>query len=146
MLWFINCDAKKLNKYEDDKLILAALKDLNSTKSEYDAACYLLESNDENVLNLPQYRTARSYLESLINYLKNCRDIVKAEKESLEKECNDMELNKKYFEILSCDEPFVQNIDEFIDLLNKRDVHDFEKAEILFDIIKSNVSNYKKEN
>lgn len=146
LLDFINCDVKKLNKYEDDRLILTAVGNIDSKKEDYEAACYLIESNDENVLNLPQYRNAKSYLETLINYLKVTRDKISDHASVLEKECNDMKLNKKYYEILNCDKPLVLEVDEFVDLLNKENITDYEKKEILSYIIKSNVDNYRKEN
>jgi len=47
---------------------------------------------------------------------------------------------------LSTTRPLVLEVDEFVDLLNKENITDYEKKEILSYIIKSNVDNYRKEN
>lgn len=144
LLGFINSDAKKMNKYEDQSIILDAVKDINSSKMEYEAACYLLDGDDDKIKSLPQYRNARVYLESLINYLKMTRDRINDNVTNLTENCKNMTIIKKYFEILSDDEPFVEDIDEFIYLLDKEQVDINEKIEILSYIIMSNVKKYKK--
>ena len=144
LLDFVSGDAKKINKYEDQKLILNAVSEIDSTKEEYDAACYLLESNDDNVINLPQYRNSRIYLETIINYLNGTKDKIKNTVDELNSDCTDMRFNKKYYEILNNDYPFVEDIDEFEKLLDKEDIQIDDRFEIISFIIKSNVNHYKK--
>ncbi len=144
LLNFINCDAKKLNKYEDQSIILDAIDNINSSKKEYEAACYLLDGDDDKIALLPQYRNARVYLESVISYLKTSKDRISDDVKKLKEDFENMTIIKKYFEILSDDKPFVEDIDEFINLLDKEQVVVNEKNDILSYIIISNVSNYKK--
>jgi len=144
LLDFINFDSRKLNKYDDQTLIQDAVVAMNSTIKDYDAACYLIDSNDENVMLLPQYRNSKAYLETIISYLKMMRDKLNNVFMELENDCTNMKLSKKYFEILSSDNPFVDNIDEFVSLLNKEQINLNNQNTIISYIIKSNVSNYKK--
>lgn len=146
LLDYINCDVKKMNKCDDQELIIDAVKDIDSTVKEYEAACYLVDSTEESVVNLPQYRNARIYLENLINYLKMIRDRLKEETQGLKDNCSKMHISKKYYEILQEDEPFIQDISEFIELLDRENVIDNERRKILSFVIKNNVKNYKKEN
>lgn len=146
LLDFINFDSKKLNKYDDQTLIHDAVVAMDSTISNYDAACYLLDSNDENVMLLPQYRNSKTYLETIISYLKMMRDKLNNNVIELKNVCSDMKLRKKYFEILNDDNPFIGDIDEFISLLCKEKVDLKDQNVIISYIIKSNVSNYKKKN
>ena len=146
LLEFINFDAKKLNKYDDQTLIHDAVSAINSSLKDYDASCYLLDSDDEKVALLPQYRNAKSYLETIINYLKMMRDKLNNMVLELENDCLNMNLSKKYFEILSDDNPFVDDIDEFVKLLERENINIKDKNKILSYIVKSNVNNYKKKN
>ena len=144
LLDFVGYNADKLNKYEEQEIIYDAVKEINSTIKEYEAACYLLDSNDDGVLLLPQYRNARNYLETIINYLKITRDKINEVVKELEDSCVNMNLNKKYFMLLNEKNPFIEDIDEFIYLLDKENLTLDDKNKIIAFIIKSNVSNYKK--
>lgn len=146
LLDFINFDAKKLNKYENQDIIKEALDAINSTIERYNAACYLLDSDDENVALLPQYRNSKNYLETLINYLKLTKDQLENSVLNLEKECAMMHLYKKYFELLKEDKPLVKDIDEFMELLDGNSLSMEDRNGILSYIIKCNVDNYKKKN
>ena len=144
MLNFINGNAKRLNKYEDQSLILDAIKEIKSTPNEYEAACYLLDSNDDSVMILPQYRNSKTYLDTIINYMKMIRDSINDRVLELDKECSTMQLNKKYYQILNEDSPFVLDIDEFLGLLEREESVLEERNVILSYIIKNNVDNYLK--
>ena len=146
LLDFVNFDVKKLNKYDDQTLIKDAVIAINGTIKDYDAACYLLDSDDENVALLPQYRNSKAYLETIMNYLKGMRDKLNNSVLELESECANMKLSKKYFEILSEENPFVKDIDEFIYLLDRESLDLKDRNMIVSYIIKSNVSNYKNNN
>ena len=70
---YVGSEAKKLGTSPNQEVIIDELKNIDSNEKEYKAYCYLLESDDDNIKILPQYKNARSYLETLINYLKRYR-------------------------------------------------------------------------
>ena len=144
MLDFVGGNAKKLNKYDDQTLIIDAVNKINSNSKEYEGACYLLDSDDESVMMLPQYRNSRTYLETIINYLKMEKENIYDFVNQLNSDCTRMKLNEKYFKILNQDVPFVEDVEEFLGLLDQEEVTKIDKNQIISYVIKSNVNNYIK--
>ena len=139
-------DLTKVSKYRNQKLIIDNLGDIKSNEREYKACCYLMDSVENNIKFLPQYIEASNYMERLINYFKNLKERLSFKVSELQTVCMDKEMNKKYYEILSSENPVVNDANEFRNILDKQNLSDDEKISLLVYILKNNVSNYKKKN
>lgn len=144
-LAYVNGDVNLVGIYADQELILENLDKLNSNKDEYKASCYLLESSDESVQMLPQYREANLYILELINYFKRNKSELTLEIQELERVCHEKELNKKYYELFIDENPLVSDVKEFEEFLDSHSITDDEKINLLVYTIKSNVLNYQEQ-
>lgn len=144
-LAYVNGDVNLVGVYADQDLILEHLDKIDSNKEEYKASCYLLRSEDESVKMLPQYREANLYVLGLINYFKMNKGELTTEIQELESVCREKELNKKYYELFSEEKPFVNDVVEFEEFLDKHVISDEEKINLLVYVIKNNVLNYQEQ-
>ncbi len=143
-LAYVNGDVNLVGIYADQNLIIDNLDNINSNKEEYKASCYLLRSEEESVKSLPQYKEANMYILGLINYFKITKTSLVSEIGELERVCHDKTLEKKYYEIFNEPSPFVSDVNEFMEFLDKHAISDDERINLLIYTIKSNVSEYKK--
>lgn len=142
MLDEVNDDVTKVSKYKNQELIVSNLDDIKSTEREYKSCCYLLDSVDEKIKTLPQYIEASNYIERLINYFKKLKEKLSLEVSELQVVCEEKELNKKYYEILSKDNPVVNDASEFRNLLDRQELSDSDKIDLLVFVLKNNVNSY----
>ena len=145
MLAYVNGDVNMVGIYADQDLIMDNLDKISSNKDEYKASCYLLSSEDDSIRSLPQYRDANLYILSLINYFKMYKSELNSEIQELEEICRNKEMDKKYYELLKEDNPFILDIKEYIEFVNKHTMNDNEKINLLKYAIKSNVANYQEQ-
>ena len=129
MLDMVKDDVTKVSKYKNQELIISNLDDIKSTEKEYKACTYLLDSEEKEIKFLPQYLEASNYIERLINYFKKLEEELTLEVSELKVVCNDKEMNKKYYEILSKDNPIIEDAKEFRELLDKQQLFDSEKID-----------------
>lgn len=144
-LAYVNGDVNLVGVYADQDLVMECLESINSNKEEYKASCYLLQSDDENVKDLPQYKEANLYILELINYFKEKKGQLSKEIQELEQVCEEKKLCKKYFEILNNDQPFIRDVFEFEEVLDRYATSSEEKINVLLYVINSNVINYQNE-
>ena len=140
---FVDTDIKKIGLYENQQLIINDLTNLGSNENEYKASCYLLNSENDNVKNLPQYHKAYEFIEKIINYFKLRQDEISIKVNDLEKECHEKEVNKKYLKILESANPFIDDVEEFALFIKDKQVIDEDKIKIMNYIIQNNVKEYK---
>lgn len=145
LLAYVNGDVNLMGIYADQDLILDSLDKMNSTVDEYKASCYLLQSNDENVKQLPQYREANLFILSLINYFKMNKSELNSDIQKLEVICNEKNIEKKYYDLLNKDNPLISDIDEFTKFMNKHVDENSDKINLLLYVINSNLVNYGQE-
>lgn len=142
MLDKINNDVTKVPKYANQELILSNLNNINTTEREYNACCYLLNSEKKDIKSLPQYIEASNYIERLINYFKKMEEELALSVSELEVVCNEKSLNKKYYEIFNSECPVVDNTEEFRELIDKQELTNSEKINLLIYTINSNLNSY----
>jgi len=142
-LAYVDGDVNMVGIYADQDLILDSLDKINSNKDEYRASCYLLRSEDESIKTLPQYRDANLYILGLINYFKMSKGELSSEIQELERTCREKEIDKKYYELLNERTPFIENVTEFVDFIDKHTTVDEEKINLLKYAITSNLMNYE---
>ena len=145
-LAYVDGDVNLVGVYADQDLIIDNLEKINSNKEEYKASCYLLSSEDANVKSLPQYKDASLYILGLINHFKMSKSQLVTEIQELEQVCYEKELDKKYYEIFNENVPFVENVEEFRNFLDRHTMSVEEKIDLLIYTINSNVANYQGKN
>ena len=140
---YVSDDPKRINSYSNQSLLIDILPKINSNENTYNASCYLLSSDDDNVMRLPQYDNAVEYLKNIIYYMKNEKIILTNNVADLEKICCEKKLNKKYYEIFKSTNPVVEDVTEFSDFLENQILDEETKINILMYVIKQNVKEYR---
>ena len=146
MLAYTKDDIEMVGVYADQSIILDNLDKINCSKEDYKASCYLLKSDDPSVKILPQYEDARNLIVDIIEFFKLHKAELMVEIKDLKERCQKKEIEKKYYDILSSSNPFVEDIEEFKDILNDHGLANEDKINILIGIINNNVLNYQSGN
>lgn len=144
-LAYVNGDIHNVCVYGDQEIIVNSFDALHTNKEEYKASCYLIESDDNNVKNLPQYQNACNYIINIIDYFKECKVRLLDEIAELERICNIKKIEDKYYRILSSENPFILDVNEFTNFLNEHNINDEDKISMLMYIINNNTLNYNGE-
>ncbi len=144
MLAYTKDNFDMVSIYADQDLILNILPRVNSNKEEYRASCYLLNSENESVKSLPQYQSAYNLISDIIEYFKLYKAELIVETQDTEKICHEKEIEKKYYTIFSNPNPYVEEIEEFSDLLDKHELTNEDRINILFYTLENNCKEYIK--
>ena len=131
-----------IGSYTNQDIILENLEKINTDKDEYKASCYLLKSENSNIRNLPQYKKAYNLICDVIEYFKSYKSELIVETEELEKKCNIKEIEKKYCDILKEDNPYIEDVEEFRNLLDSQSIPNENKIDVLLYVINSNKLKY----
>ena len=132
--------------YADQDLITNNLFKVNSNIDDYRASCYLLNSENENVKQLPQYEKAHNLISDIVEYFKLYKAELIVETAEEEKQCREKEMDKKYYDIFSNSEPFVDDVEEFNTFVEKLDLSSEDIINLLVFTLENNVSRYIKGN
>ena len=129
--------------YADQDIILNNLDKLKFTKDDYKASCYLLKSESDKVKVLPQYTKAYNMIGDIVEFFKWHKAELIDEINELSSICEKKEIEKKYYDILSCPNPLVEDSKEFVDFMNDHGLDNQEIIKILYRIIHDNIVNYE---
>ena len=132
--------------YSDQDLVTSKFDELDLDVDDYKASCYLLKSSDENVKRLPQYEKALDMIKEIINYFIQYKATLQEEIQDMNIMCQKKEIEKKYYDILSSSNPYIENIKEFREIIDEHILNDKDKINILVQILKNNISNYESGN
>lgn len=146
MLAYTKNNLDMVGIYADQELILSSLSKVNSNKDEYRASCYLLNGENDDIKKLPQYEKAYNLISDIVEYFKLYKAELIVETGELEKECQEKEIAKKYYNIFSSTNPFVDDIKEFNSFLDKYELEDEIKINILMYTLENNIREYTKRN
>lgn len=146
LLAYTKDNVEMVSVYADQDLILNNLSKIFCDKDEYKASCYLLKSDDENVKNLPQFTKARELIVDLIEYFKIYKSELIVETQDLKNSCDTKEIEKKYYDMFNSSNVYIDNIEEFKELLDTHDINREDKIQILLYTIKKNNEYYGIEN
>ena len=128
--------------YADQDIITNNLDNLKISVDDYKAACYLLKTENDKVKDLPQYKEAYNLISDIMEYFKLHKAELVVEIQRLTDSCEKKEIEKKYYDILSCPNPLIENIKEFVDFLRDHGIKDEEIVNILYNTIHDNIVNY----
>ena len=146
MLAYTKDNLDMVSIYADQELILSSLSKINSNKDEYRASCYLLNGENDDIKKLPQYEKAYNLISDIVEYFKLYKAELIVETGELEKECQEKETAKKYYNVFSSTNPFVDDTKEFNSFLDKYELEDEIKINILMYAIENNIREYTKKN
>lgn len=146
MLAYTKDNLDMVGIYADQELILNSLPKIDSNKEEYRASCYLLNSENEDVKKLPQYAQAHDLICDIIEYFKLYKAELIVETNELDNECYEKELAKKYYNIFSSANPFVEDVEDFNSFIDKYKISDEDKINILMYVVENNIKEYTEKN
>ena len=101
-----------------------------------------LKTENDKVKDLPQYKEAYNLISDIMEYFKLHKAELVVEIQRLTDSCEKKEIEKKYYDILSCPNPLIENIKEFVDFLRDHGIKDEEIVNILYNTIHDNIVNY----
>ena len=132
--------------FYDQNFILNCIKTSNDTYLNnldlYKSSKYLLKSNNQDLLELPQYKEAINYIEKLFTYLIELYNLTKKKYEDLKEELEQLEILNKYYLIFSKNNIEINDIDEFLLFLQLVDISLNDKLNVLIQVVKFNVRTY----
>ena len=108
----------------------------------YKSSKYLLRKNDSNLLELPQYKQAISYMERLFTYLIDLYHQTKLDYDNLKEDLEKLEILNKYYLLFTKENFFVDDIEEFILFMQLVDIPEIDKLNLLILVSKFNVKTY----
>lgn len=132
--------------FYDQNFILNCIKNSNDTYLNnldlYKSSKYLLKSNNQDLLELPQYKEAINYIEKLFTYLIELYNLTKKKYEDLKEKLEQLEILNKYYLIFSKNNIEINDIDEFLLFLQLVDISLNDKLNVLIQVVKFNVRTY----
>lgn len=132
--------------FYDQNFILNCIKTSNDTYLNnldlYKSSKYLLKSNNQDLLELPQYKEAINYIEKLFTYLIELYNLTKKKYEDLKEKLEQLEILNKYYLIFSKNNIEINDIDEFLLFLQLVDIPLSDKLNVLIQVVKFNVRTY----
>lgn len=132
--------------YADQDLIVNNLDKVRYNKDDYKASCYLLKSENDVIKALPQYEKAYNIINDIIEYFKLYKAELIVEIQELNGICSKKDIEKKYYDLLSCPNPLVEDAKEFVEFMREHSISDDEIIDILYTIIRDNNINYELKN
>ena len=108
----------------------------------YKSSKYLLRKNDSNLLELPQYKQAISYMERLFTYLIDLYHQTKLDYDNLKEELEKLEILNKYYLLFTKENFFVDDIEEYLLFMQLVDIPKIDKLNLLILVSKFNVKTY----
>lgn len=128
--------------YADQDLIINNLSNLKYSVEDYKASCYILKNESDSIKGLPQYEGAYNLISDIVEYFKLHKAELIVEIEELNSIIKKKEIEKKYYDILSCPNPLIENVKEFVEFLKEHGINDDEVINILYNTIHDNIINY----
>lgn len=132
--------------FYDEEFIFRAIKIGNSNASElidkYKSSRYLLKNKNPNLQELPQFKDAINYIQSLYQYLYGLCQKIRKDYEYKTEKLNLQEIYNKYYNLLKKDDIFIKDIDDFLMFLDLNEISISDKLNILILINKFNLKNY----
>ena len=132
--------------YYDQDFIIRSLKlcgnNSDNLISKYKSTKYLLENQNKDIVELPQFKDATKFIENLINYLNDLSLRIKSEYQEKSDNLKELELFNKYYLVLKSSSIFIVDADEFLLFLEKLNLSLEDRLKILIYANKCNIKKY----
>lgn len=136
-----------LNFYDQDfikRAIMINHSNYDEIIQKYDSSKYLLNIEDPNLKELPQYQEALSFMDYLYKYLYGLKESIDVDFECKREKLEVQELLNKYYVILKKDNFFIKDIDDFLTFIELNNLNDQDRINIYKLVFNSNVKQYLK--
>ncbi len=140
---FIGSDSTKIVTYENQKLIYDYLNMVPMDIKNYEAIKYL--ASNESMKNFPQWSKAKQSLDSLLDFLLERKQNISERIDVLSYAYTEKYISKKYYDMFSKKDVFIRDPMIFMNFINRIELEDKEKIDIVKDAIKQNLKHYKDE-
>lgn len=140
---YINSDSKRIVTYPDQDIINHYLSLVPMDVKNYEAIKYLI-SND-SLKEFPQWAKAKQSLDSLLDFLLERKQSVSERIDILSYAYTEKYISKKYYDMFSKKDVFIRDPMTFMAFINRLELEDEVKIDILKDAIKQSVKHYKDE-
>ena len=140
---FIDSDSTKIISYQNQDIIYNYLNMVPMDVKNYEAIKYLV--SNERVKDLPQWSKAKQSLDSLLDFLLERKQNVSDKIDALSYSYTEKYISKKYYDMFSKKEVFIRDPMMFMAFINRLELEDKEKIDIVKDAIKQNLKHYKDE-
>lgn len=140
---YVDNDVKKICTYDNQDFILDKLSDIVSDEKEYNAACYLINTDIDEIKKLPQYKNASDYMKNVLKYFTKQKSTIYKKVDELSTICDIKRVEKKYYDLFKEDKALITDIDECVDLIKSLDIDNSDRISLIEYVVKNNVYNYK---
>ena len=136
--------------YYDQDFIIKAIKignfEIEDSINKYKSSRYLLKNRNQSLQELPQYKQAVNFMDSLFKYLCKLYQDIKLDFGNKEDDIKVQELLNKYYILLQKKKILIEDIDEFLIFLNLCELDSEDKLNILIFVTSCNIKNYMMKN
>ena len=108
---YVSNDVKKISRYENQKFLKRYLPEISSNSEEYEANAYLIDTDNNYIHILPQYKDALNYINNFVSFLHNRKSEIEEELKRSVSNYNVRSLANKYYKVFQTRDKFVSNVD-----------------------------------
>ena len=113
----IGSSYKEVFAFYDQEFIFKAIKIGNSNADDlikrYQSAKYLLQNDNEDLQEMPQFKEAINFMEELYQYLCGLKEKITSDYETKNENLEIQEILNKYYGLLNRNDIFIKDIDDF---------------------------------
>lgn len=142
LVTYVGDDEKRLINYKNQDLIYNYLEMISVNASTYDAIKYLIANSDSGVQGLPQYIKASKNLNTIYGFLTDRKQEVSERVDVLSYAYTEKYIAKKYYDMFNNNDIYVTDPMEFTNFINRLDIDNNLRVEILKTTIKENINHY----
>ncbi len=139
---YVDGDSKKIINYENQSIVYNYLKNISMDAKNYDAIKYLI-SND-GVKEMPQWIKAKQSLDSLLDSLINRKQEISNRVDVLSFAYTEKYIAKRYYDMASKKDFDINDPDMFMKFLDRLELTDDIKINILKEAIRDTNKNHRK--
>ena len=140
---YIDSDSTKIVTYHNQEFIYDYLSMVPMEVKNYEAIQYLL-SND-SMKELPQWAKAKQSLDSFLDFLLERKKSISERIDVLSFAYTEKYISKKYYDMFSKRDIFIRDPMTFMTFINRLELEDDIKIDIVKDAIKQNLKHYNDE-
>ena len=140
---YLNGDSIRIIYYEKQDIINNYLQMMSIDEKDYDAIKYLI--SNEKVKELPQWLKAKQTLDSFLDFLIDRKNNIQERIDILSYAYMEKYIAKKYYDMFSKNDIMINDSDMFMNLLNRLNLQEKVKINIIKESIEQSIRNYKEE-
>ena len=140
---YLEGNSIRIINYENQDIINNYLQMISIDEKDYEAIKYLV-SNDK-VKELPQWLKAKQTLDSFLDFLVDRKHNIQERVDILSYAYMEKYIAKRYYDMFSKNDIMINDSEMFMNLLNRLDLPDNVKINVIKESIEQSIKNYNKE-